>query len=150
MWITVHYPKKFGMERITPGYSGTPLLKKLGIKPHMKVLLISAPEAYDSWLQADIRNQLVSKGQVPDLVHIFASDKAAFLKSMPTILAQSRANTQLIIWVSWYKKTAGIPSDLSENTIREFALANGLVDVKVCAVSDQWSGLKLVVPLALR
>jgi hypothetical protein len=56
----------------------------------------------------------------------------------------------VIIWVSWYKKTSGIPSDLSENIIREFALRNGLVDIKVCAVSNEWSGLKLVVPVSKR
>jgi hypothetical protein len=117
------------MQQIASGYSGTPLLKKLGIKPQMKLLLIGASAAYDSWLQADIGNQLVHKGQVPDLVHFFAVDKAAFLKGMPALLTYSWANTQLIIWISWYKKTAGIHSDLSENSIREFALANGLVDV---------------------
>jgi hypothetical protein len=69
---------------------------------------------------------------------------------MPIVLAHSQANKQIIIWVSWYKKAARKNSDLSENSIRNFALANGLVDVKVCAVSDEWSSLKLVVPLALR
>lgn len=138
------------MEQSSAGYSNTPLLKKLGITPSMKVLLIDAPSHYASWLQADIGRQLVSKGQVPDFVHLFAVDQAGFLKNMPTVLAHSRANKQIIIWVSWYKKAARKNSDLSENIIRDFALANGLVDVKVCAVSDEWSGLKLVVPLALR
>lgn len=138
------------MEPTTPGYSGTPVLKKLGIKPTMKVLLIGAPDTYFDWLQADIGPQLVRKGEVPDFIHLFATDQAGFFKNMPTVLAHSQANKQITIWVSWYKKAARKNSDLSEDIIRDFALANGLVDVKVCAVSDAWSGLKLVVPLALR
>jgi hypothetical protein len=138
------------MEKIATGYSRTPLLKKLGITPTMKVLLIDAPSCYASWLQADIGAQLVRKGQVPDFLHLFAADQAGFLKNMSTVLAHSQANKQIIIWISWYKKAARKNSDLSEQVILDFGLTNGLVDVKVCAVCDEWSGLKLVVPLALR
>lgn len=138
------------MEQTTQGYSGTPLLKKLGIKSTMKVLLLGAPNRYFDWLQTDISAQLVKKGQVPDLVHLFAVDQASFFKQMPLLLAHGQANRQITIWVSWYKKSAKKNSDLSEDIIRAYALANGLVDVKVCAVSEEWSGLKLVVPLALR
>jgi hypothetical protein len=77
-------------------------------------------------------------------------DVAAFTKEMKTLVATATKNTSLIIWVSWYKKRAGIKTDITEDTIRNYALANGLVDVKVCAVSNEWSGLKLVVPLAKR
>jgi hypothetical protein len=59
-------------------------------------------------------------------------------------------NTGIVIWVSWYKKSAGVPSELTENMIRDYALQNGLVDIKVCAVNEQWSGLKLVVPVKNR
>ena len=69
---------------------------------------------------------------------------------LPALSAWRTRHTGIVIWVSWYKKSAGIPTDLNENIIRDYALANGLVDVKVCAVSDKWSGLKLVVPLKLR
>jgi len=69
---------------------------------------------------------------------------------MKAVLKLSKQNPAVIVWVSWYKKSSGISTDLSENIIREFALQNNLVDVKVCAVSEVWSGLKLVVPLAKR
>jgi hypothetical protein len=81
---------------------------------------------------------------------LFAKDIAAFKKGMEKVLLHTKKNTVVIIWVSWYKKSAGIASDLNENIIRDFALQNNLVDIKVCAVSDLWSGLKLVVPVAKR
>jgi hypothetical protein len=138
------------MPHAPAGYSGTPLLKKLGIKPEMKVWLLHAPAGYGDWLQADIAGQLVKKGAVPDFIHLFAKDVAQFEQEMVAVLRHSRQNRAITIWVSWYKKASGIVTDLTEDVIRQFALANGLVDVKVCAVSEQWSGLKLVVPLALR
>ena len=69
---------------------------------------------------------------------------------MKVVLKFSKKNSAVVVWVSWYKKSSGISTDLSENIIREFALQNSLVDIKVCAVSEAWSGLKLVVPLAKR
>jgi hypothetical protein len=135
---------------IPEGYSSTPLIMKLGIKPGMKLLLLNAPDNYQQLLQEDITTQLCKPAQVPDFIHLFAKDSTAFEKGMKKVLAFSRKNTSIIIWVSWYKKSAGIATDMTENLIRDFALANRLVDVKVCAVSDAWSGLKLVVPVALR
>lgn len=132
------------------GYSNTPLLKKLGISPQMKVMLLNAPDNYFEWLGADISNQVAAKGEVPQLVHLFAKNTAEFTKEMKNILRLAASNTGLITWVSWYKKSSGIQTDLSENFIRSFALGHNLVDVKVCAVSEAWSGLKLVVPLAKR
>ncbi|MGB4843633.1 MAG: hypothetical protein WBP16_04155, partial [Ferruginibacter sp.] len=73
-----------------------------------------------------------------------------FLKEMKKVLVCCKKNSSAIVWVSWYKKSSGMATDLSENLIREFALKNNLVDIKVCAVSDRWSGLKLVVPVARR
>ena len=87
---------------------------------------------------------------VPDLIHLFAKDHKTFLAGMKKILPICKKNTAVIVWVSWYKKSTGIATDLNENMIRDFALENGLVDIKVCAVSELWSGLKLVVPLAKR
>ena len=132
------------------GYSETPLLKKLGIKPHMKVLLLNAPDNYFSLLVADISNQSTGARQMPDFIHLFAKDIFAFNKGMTKILPIAKKNTAVIIWVSWYKKAAGIATDLNDAVIRNFALQNNLVDIKVCAVSDLWSGLKLVVPVARR
>ena len=132
------------------GYSGTPLLQKLGIKPAMKILVINAPENYSSLLETPIEAQFVNGKEMPHLIHLFAKNNAFFLSGMKKILPICKKDPSLIIWVSWYKKAAGIATDLTEDLIRNFALGNDLVDVKVCAVSDIWSGLKLVVPLAKR
>lgn len=132
------------------GYSGTPLLKKLGIKPEMKVLALHVPENYFQLLKEDLSKQYIAKNEIPDLIHLFAKNTTVFKKEMETVLKICKKNTSVIVWISWYKKNSGIPSDLSENMIREFALQHNLVDIKVCAVSDKWSGLKLVVPVAKR
>jgi hypothetical protein len=132
------------------GYSGTPLIKKLGIKPEMKVLLLDAPENYFTLLDHDISQQIISGKQTPGFIHLFAKNITAFEKGMTKVFLHAKKNTAVIIWVSWYKKSAGIATDLTEDVIRNFALQNNLVDIKVCAVSDVWSGLKLVVPVAKR
>jgi hypothetical protein len=132
------------------GYSGTPLIKKLGIKPEMKVLVVHQPEDYFEWLGADVSDQFVFKNEIPDLIHLFAESIVVFKKEMIPVLKFCKKNASVIVWVSWYKKSAGISTDLSENMIREFALQNNLVDIKICAVSDKWSGLKLVVPVSKR
>lgn len=140
----------------TTGYSGTPLLKKLGIKPEMKVLLINTPEDYYTLLAAgsggetNISDQLCRQNETPDFVHLFATTNAAFEKEMKKLRAVCKKNPAVTIWVSWYKKLAKIPTDITEDVIRNYALQHDLVDVKVCAVSEVWSGLKLVVPVAKR
>jgi len=132
------------------GYSGTPLLKKLGIKENMKVLLIEAPADYFDLIAADISGQLLKKNETPDFVHLFVKSEKEFIRQMQTLRKFCKANPNITIWVSWYKKSAKIPTDITEDTIRQYALQNDLVDVKVCAVSEIWSGLKLVVPLVKR
>ena len=132
------------------GYSGTPLLKKLGIKPGIKIWLINQPDDYYSLIETNIDGQLCKKNETPDLVHLFVKSAKEFETEMKKIKAVCKKNTSISIWVSWYKKSAKIPTDVTEDVIRNYALKNGLVDVKVCAVSDIWSGLKLVVPLAKR
>jgi len=132
------------------GYSGTPLLKKLGIKENTKLLLIAAPENYFDLLEADISGQLLKKNETPDLIHLFTTSEKEFIKQMKDLKKFCKANPNIAIWVSWYKKSARMPTDITEETIRQYALQNDLVDVKVCAVSELWSGLKLVVPLAKR
>ena len=133
----------------TAGYSGTPLLKKLGIKPGNKLLFVNQPRNYFELLEADVTDQLCNKNEVPDLIHLFVSTKKEFESEMERLDELIRKNKRMAIWVSWYKKS-GIATDITEDTIRNFALRNNLVDVKVCAVSDIWSGLKLVVPLKSR
>ena len=132
------------------GYSGTPLLKKLGIKPEMKVMVINKPPDYYKLLEADITDQLCKKNVTPDLVHLFVRNEKEFEAEMKKLKAFCKQHSNITIWVSWYKKAAKIETDITEDVIRNYALKNDLVDVKVCAVSDIWSGLKLVVPVAKR
>lgn len=132
------------------GYSGTPLIKKLGIKPEMKLLLINEPGDYRSLLETNVSDQLCKKNQEPDLIHLFAKSVKEFETEMKKLRPVIKKNSSVIIWVSWYKKAAKIVTDLTEDVIRNYALKNDLVDVKVCAVSDVWSGLKLVVPITKR
>jgi hypothetical protein len=128
------------------GYSGIPLIKKLGIAENLKVLLINAPDNYFDLLEKNISAQLTNKKITPDLVHLFAKTKNDFVSEMKKLKKICFENPNVIIWVSWYKKNSGITTDVTENEIRNYALKNDLVDIKVCAVSDDWSGLKLVVP----
>lgn len=132
------------------GYSGTSLLKKLGIKPGMKIMSITQPDDYFNLLEVNIKDQLCREYETPDLVHLFAINKTDFTAEMKKLKAVCKKNPGISIWVSWYKKSAKIPTDVTEDIIRNYALKNDLVDVKVCALSEVWSGLKLVVPLRKR
>ena len=132
------------------GYSETPLIKKLGIKPEASVKLINAPGNYFALLEVDISDQIGEKNKLPDLIHLFVVSRKEFESEMKKLKKLIAQNPNVVIWVSWYKKSSGITTDITEDVIRNFALQNDLVDVKVCAVSDVWSGLKLVVPLAKR
>lgn len=132
------------------GYSGTALINKLGIRPDMKVLAVHAPENYFQLLESDISKQYAASNEIPDLIHLFAKTNTVFTAEMKKILRLCKKKTSIIVWVSWYKKSSGIATDLTEDLIRKFALQNDLVDIKVCAVSNEWSGLKLVVPLLKR
>ncbi|MBL7738193.1 MAG: hypothetical protein JNK14_03180 [Chitinophagaceae bacterium] len=132
------------------GYSGTPLIQKIGIKPASKVMLIHAPNNYLEMLETDIRKQLCTKNDTPDIIHMFVRNSEEFEAEMKKLKAVCKKNPAISIWISWYKKSAKIPTDITEDVIRRYALKNDLVDVKVCAVSDIWSGLKLVVPLTKR
>ncbi|MEP7375954.1 MAG: hypothetical protein ABI675_21340 [Chitinophagaceae bacterium] len=134
----------------TAGYSSTPLLKKLGINPGMKILLLNEPANYADLLETNISDQLCRKNETPDLVHLFVTNNKVFEAVMKKLQAYCKKNPAISIWVSWYKKSAKIPTDITEDMIRNYALKNDLVDVKVCAVSEIWSGLKLVVPVAKR
>jgi len=132
------------------GYSGTPLAAKLGIKPGFTVLADGAPEDYASLLAplpagVTFVNTLTKS---VDLVHLFtksASELDARLRSWRHAMKSDGT-----IWISWPKKASKVPTDITEDVIREIALPMGLVDVKVCAVDETWSGLKLVVRKELR
>lgn len=116
----------------------------------MKVLLINKPGNYYELLETDISKQLPKQKEIPDFIHLFVKNEKEFLTEMKAIQTIAKKNREIIIWISWYKKAAKIPTDITEDSIRNYALKNELVDIKVCAVSDIWSGLKLVVPKALR
>lgn len=136
---------------MTAGYSGTPLAGKLGIKPGGIVHTIGAPRDYRALL-APLPEDVTFAAKPPkggaDIVHLFVVSRADLDKFLPK--ARKAMKSDGALWVSWYKKAAKIPTDVTEDVIRDSALAGDLVDVKVCAVSDIWSGLKLVVRKALR
>ena len=124
-----------------PGYSGTPLPKKLGIKPGFRVLLPNTPTE----VRAELRDPLSECRQhndALDFAMFFTKSRAELKKEFPRI-AKSLAAAGML-WISWPKKSSGVATDLDENIVREIGLAAGLVDVKVCAVTDIWSGLKFV------
>jgi hypothetical protein len=132
------------------GYSGTPLAKKLGFKDGLLVHTRNAPENYVELLQPipsgiEFATRLSSR---VDVVHLFASKRSVLESDLSRL--RKLLKQDAFIWVSWPKKASKVPTDITEDTIRSVALPLGLVDIKVCAVSDVWSGLKLVVRKSLR
>jgi hypothetical protein len=134
------------------GYSGTPLPKKLGLKSGMTVTVLGAPGEYRAVVKpfpsgSVLRSRLTAK-QSQDCVHLFVRTKAELRRLIGRAKASIKANG--MIWVSWPKQTSREPTDLTGNVVREIGLATGLVDVKVCAVDETWSGLKFVIPVKSR
>jgi hypothetical protein len=127
-----------------PGYSGTPLHKKLGIKDGFRVSLVDAPPEVTVELKPALQQcEIARDGKLPfNFAMLFTKSRAVLAKEFPKI-AKSLAPAGMF-WVSWPKKSSGVATDLNENVIREIGLAAGLVDVKVCAVTNVWSGLKFV------
>jgi hypothetical protein len=127
------------------GYSGTPLATKLGIKSRMIVHVVNAPRDYAALVNPLPDNVVISSKAAKelDLVHIFTKSRSELLDLLMTY--QKRIKQNGIIWVSWPKKASGVASEVSEDAVRELALPLGLVDTKVCAVDEVWSGLKLVI-----
>jgi len=129
------------------GYSGTPLAKKLGIKEGYKIRLINQPGYYfDLFTDLPIDLQIVTDKKIKkNFVHYFATAAMDLHEQLPLLKDEIVSNG--MIWVSWPKKAAKMKTDITEDTIRAYALPIGLVDVKVCAVNEIWSGLKLVIPV---
>jgi len=126
------------------GYSQTPLVKKLGLRPGMRLQVIGAPLDYSAIVD-DLPAGLQWAGEEEtslDFIHLFTSSQAGLEEVLPRLVP--RLAKTGVLWISWPKKSSGIPADLDENILRETGLKNGMVDVKVCAVSQQWSGLKFV------
>jgi hypothetical protein len=132
------------------GYSATPLAKKIGIRTGSRILVIGAPEGYIELLDPLPDSvQFVSRlSKFTDIVHIFTDQKAELQKALSAF--RNKLKPGAMIWVSWPKRSSRVPTDITEDTVREVALPLGFVDVKVCAVTDVWSGLKLVVRKELR
>ena len=133
-----------------PGYSGTPLVKKLGIRDGSRLFLSGAPKNYLE-LVAPLPERMLLVPRIDsrtDIVHIFSTRRAGLARALRATLAKMKEDGA--IWVSWPKKSSRVPTDITEDVIRDVALPMGLVDIKVCAVDDVWSGLKLVVRRAAR
>ncbi len=138
------------------GYSGTPLPRKLGLKDGQRALFIALPPSLAGLRSAagfiSVAEAATAAGPLPpgpfDVAHLFTTSAGELARAAPLLRDRIVANG--MIWVSWPKKAAKVPTDITEDLIRDVVLPIGLVDVKVCAVDEVWSGLKLVIPVALR
>jgi hypothetical protein len=130
----------------TPGYSGRSLTEKLGLKPTMRAFCIGAPHDYRDWLSGV--SLPTWDGQDADFLHVFLSSALDLTQNVERW--RHAIYPTGMVWLSWPKKSSGVKTDLDDSVIRNFILQNGLVDIKVCAVSEVWSGLKCVVPIAQR
>ena len=135
---------------MSAGYSGTPLAKKLGFKPGQRVSAPGAPPNYRQLL-APLPDGVEFQPRISkstDIVHVFTASKAQLAKTLAS--CRKTLGPEAAIWVSWPKKASKVTTDITEDTIRAVALPLGLVDIKVCAVDETWSGLKLVLRKELR
>ena len=128
-----------------PGYSGTPLVRKLGIHAGERIIAVNAPAHYAELLEGlpdgvSISSRVVAKAR---FVHLFVKTRAELEKRLETL--RTKLDETGVLWVSWPKKACGVATDVTEDTIRAVALPLRFVDVKVCAVDETWSGLKLMV-----
>lgn len=121
------------------GYSGTPLPKKLGIKDDSRVLLVDAPAGFAATLDVPV---LSRAGKAHDVIVAFATERKVLDKHIAKL--EKTIFPDGAIWTAWPKKASKVPTDITEDTVREICLPRGLVDVKVCAIDEVWSGLKLV------
>jgi hypothetical protein len=143
VYPTQSFPQGRRSAMKTAGYSGTPLHKKLGIKAGQRVWFIGAPEGYEDELRKAGDFDRVKK-LVPELdfAHFFTDSRTTLGREIPKLRDSLTSNGML--WVSWPKKSSGVATDLDESIVRNIGLQAGLVDVKVCAVDETWSGLKFV------
>ena len=129
------------------GYSGTPLPRKLGIKPDHRVLVLNGPEGFAETL-GELPDGVAVRGSArgrADVIVSFHDRRAVLARRMPKLRALMQPAAGL--WIAWPKRSSGVPTDLTEDVVRELALANALVDNKVCAIDETWSGLRLVIRL---
>ena len=133
---------------MTSGYSGTPLWKKLGLKDTMQACVVNPPDGYLDWLADGPAPVWGPPAPNDAFTHVFTTFRA----ELDAVLSRTRETMARdgMIWASWPKKASKVPTDITEDTIREICLPMGLVDVKVCAVNEVWSGLKLMIRKELR
>ena len=124
---------------MSAGYSGTPLPKKLGIKPASRVLLLNAPEGF----ALDGVDVVRRAPGLADVILSFHTERAELARRMPVLRERMRQDARL--WIAWPKRASKLPTDLAENVVRDLALENRLVDNKVAAIDEIWSGLQLVI-----
>jgi hypothetical protein len=130
-----------------PGYSGTPLAKKLGIKDGCRAALLHAPEDVTTELQSALAQCAIVtlKGGGLDFIFLFVKSRAQLEREV--IGAAKALAPAGMLWIAWPKKSSGVTTDVHENIVRDTGLGAGLVDIKVCAVTEIWSGLKFVIPV---
>jgi hypothetical protein len=135
---------------MSAGYSGTPLIKKLGLKPGHHIIILNPPDDYAITLGPlpDAVTQAEALAGPLDFIHFFATERGELETEFPNLKAALAYDGML--WISWPKKASKVPTDLDENIIRDIGLSNGLVDVKVAAIDAVWSGLKFVFRLENR
>jgi hypothetical protein len=129
----------------TAGYSGTPLARKLGFKEGMRVVYVNSPAGFAVDGIEDVRSRL-AKGT--DLVVCFVTARRELERRLPTL--RRAVEPDGMLWIAWPKRTSGVQTDMTEDVVRDVALPTGLVDTKVCAIDEVWSGLRLVVRRELR
>jgi hypothetical protein len=135
---------------MTAGYSGTPLVRKLGFKPGMRVHYVAAPERFAALvgeLPGGVRVLARAAAEL-DLAMLFVTQRRELERGLAAL--QPKLQPAGMVWVAWPKRASKVPTDVSEDVVREVALPRGLVDVKVCAIDEVWSGLKLVIRSELR
>lgn len=132
------------------GYSSTPLVKKLGIREGMTMAVLDPPENYWDLLEGLPEDLTIADPEAAglDFLHVFAGEKAGLEARLREL--QGRIAQNGMIWVSWPKQVSGVETDLTGDIVRQAGLSAGLVDVKVCAVDEIWSGLKFMIPRARR
>jgi hypothetical protein len=138
---------------VSAGYSGTPLPRKLGIKPGHRVLLVDAPDGFEEQTLGALPDGVevlreAAGGGTADVIVAFCTARAQVLARVDALRA--RMDPAAGLWIAWPKRASKVPTDVTEDVVREIGLAAGLVDNKVCAIDATWSGLRLVIRLADR
>lgn len=130
---------------MSAGYSGTPLIKKLGIKPGNTILFVNEPKGYPDLLGSlpeEVERVDFNHPNSIDFIHLFAENESKLHNLF--LPCKEKLDKNGMLWVSWIKKSSKLETDISERDVRELGLELGLVDVKICAVDEDWSGLKFM------